>query len=43
MRTARDERLHELTLAYMEKDILGTKMVVDILTIDGCRDFNNVV
>ncbi|WP_214850919.1 hypothetical protein [Exiguobacterium sp. s193] len=33
MRTARDERLHELTLAYMEKDILGTKWLWTFLLL----------
>lgn len=35
MRTARDERLHELTLAYMDKNILGTKMIWSILLFIG--------
>lgn len=35
MRTARDERLHELTLAYMEKDILGTKWLWTFLLLIG--------
>lgn len=33
MRTVRDERLHELTLAYMEKDILGTKWLWTFLLL----------
>jgi len=33
MRTARDERLHELTLAYMEKDFLGKKWVWTFLML----------
>ncbi len=35
MRTARDERLHELTLAYMEKDLLGTKWLWTALLLMG--------
>lgn len=35
MRTARDERLHELTLAYMEKDILGKKWLWTFLLLMG--------
>lgn len=35
MRTARDERLHELTLAYMEKDLLGTKWLWTVLLLMG--------
>ncbi|AFS71677.1 hypothetical protein [Exiguobacterium antarcticum] len=33
MQTAREERLHELTLAYMEKDILGTKWLWTFLLL----------
>ncbi|MCT4792035.1 MULTISPECIES: hypothetical protein [Exiguobacterium] len=35
MRTARNERLHELTLAYMEKDLLGTKWLWTVLLLMG--------
>ncbi len=35
MRTTRDERLHELTLAYMEKDLLGTKWLWTVLLLMG--------
>ncbi|MDI3234351.1 hypothetical protein QK289_04985 [Exiguobacterium antarcticum] len=35
MRTARDKRLHELTLAYMEKDLLGTKWLWTALLLMG--------